>query len=85
MPRVLPVTREQVLEWIDNPVTLVFKQFAQQELEETLRSQGLGAYAPFEPQRTQEVLANLNGARDVWEDVVEALEGEGLMEEENEE
>ena len=79
------VTREQVLEWIENPVTLVFKEVAKLELSETIQAKGLDAYNPFEPQRTQEILAGLNGAEEVWSMIVEALNGEGIMEEEDEE
>lgn len=32
-------------------------------------------YHPFEPQRTQEILAGLNGSIDAWEDIKEVLEG----------
>ena len=77
----MQVTRKQVLEWIENPVTLVFKEVAKLELSETIQAKGLDAYHPFEPQRTQEVLAGLNGAEEVWGMIVEALEGEGIMEE----
>ena len=82
--KVMPVTREQIVEWLDNPVTLVLKEFARQELEDTIISQGLDAYTPFDAYKTQEILAGLNGVRNVWEDVVEALNGEGLAFEEEE-
>ena len=82
--KILPVTRDQIVEWLDNPVTLVFKEFARQELEDTIISQGLDAYTAFDPHKTQELLAGLNGAKDVWEDVTEALNGEGLAFEEEE-
>ena len=82
MPKILPVTRDQIVEWLDNPVTLVLKEFARQELDDTITAKGLDAYTPFDAQKTQEVLANLNGAKDVWEDIVEALNGEGLAFEE---
>lgn len=81
----MKVTREQVLEWIENPVTIVFKKTAKLELSETIQAKGLDAYHPFQAERTQEVLAGLNGAEEVWQMVVEALEGEGIMEEEDEE
>ena len=77
--KIIPVTRKQVLEWLDNPVTLVFKEFARQELDDTLASRGLDAFTPFDANATQELLAGLNGAQSVWLDVVEALNGEGLM------
>ena len=83
MPKLMQVTREQVLEWLENPVTLVFKEFARQELENTITAKGLDAFTPFDAYKTQEILANLNGARDVWEDVTEALNGEGLAFEED--
>jgi hypothetical protein len=84
MPKPTQVTRKQVLEWIENPVTLAFKEVAKLELSETVSAQGLGAYHPFQPERTQEILAGLNGAEEVWTLVVDALEGEGIMEEDDE-
>ena len=81
------VTRDQILEWLENPVTLIFKEFARLELEHTIAAKGLDAFTPFDANKTQEILANLNGARDVWEEITEALNGEGLAfeEEDNEE
>ncbi len=79
------VTKEQVLEWIENPVTLAFKAVAEFEISENIAAKGLRAYHPFEPEKTQEILAGLSGAEEAWVEVVEALEGEGIMEEEDEE
>ena len=82
MPRrQLQVTDQQVQEWAKDPVTLLFKQRATIERDETLVAKGLGAFHPFEPQRTQEVLAGLNGAWDAWDEVIDALEAGGIMEE----
>jgi len=78
------VTRKQVLDWIENPVTLAFRENAKLELSETIQAKGLDAYHAFQPEKTQEVLAGLNGAEEVWQMIVEALEGEGIMGEENE-
>ena len=43
------------------------------DLKETV---GADCYHPYEPQRTQEILANLNGAIDTWEIVVDLLGGD---------
>jgi hypothetical protein len=79
------VSRQQIEEWIENPVTLAFKATATYERDTTLAAKGLGAFHPFQPERTQEVLANLNGSVDAWDEVIAALEGEGLMSDESEE
>lgn len=74
------VSKEQVLEWLENPVTLAFKYFAQLSIEEIEGSRGLDVYIKGDPQATQENMAQLNGEYVVWQDVIEALEGEGLEE-----
>jgi hypothetical protein len=75
------VTRKQIEEWIENPVTLAFKYVAEMERDEFVAAKGLRAFCPFDAQRTQEILANLNGATDTWDEVIAALEGDGLMDE----
>jgi len=74
------VSKKQILEWTENPVTEVFKLLAEKERDELEGSKGLNAFHPFRPERTQEILANLNGAVDTWDTVIAALEGEGIME-----
>ena len=78
--KLLRVSPQQVSEWIENPVTLALKEFCRNEIEETIRLKGLDAFAPFQPERTQEILANLNGMRDAWETIEGALsESDELM------
>lgn len=79
-PRLPP--REQIIEWTENPVTLVFKQAVLHEielLEEGSRSSNV--FHPFDALKTQEILTSLNAAIDTWEDTFAALEGEGVMRE----
>lgn len=45
---------------------------------------GLEAFEPFQPNRTQEVLANLNGYVDALNVVIEALDGDWSQWEEEE-
>jgi len=78
----IQVTRKQVEEWVENPVTLAFKYVAEIERDEVLAARGLDAFHPFQAERTQEILAGLNGSVDAWDQVIAALEGEGLMSEE---
>ena len=80
-----PVSRVQIVEWTENPVTLLFKAIAEKEREEYEGSKGLDCFHPFDPQRTQEMFANLNGCVDTWDLVIAALEGEGIMDDEDEE
>ena len=75
------VSKQQIEEWIENPVTIAFRQIAEYERDQLISAKGVDAYHPYEPQKTQEILANLNGAVDTWEFVIEALEGEGWDEE----
>lgn len=77
------ITPEQVNEWFENPVTLGFLYQTKVERDEIVEAKGLNAFHPFEPQKTQEVLANLNGYADALDRQIAALEGEGFMSEED--
>jgi hypothetical protein len=71
---------ELIAEWVESPVTQYFKWIALDTIEALQDSaRTTDVYAPFEPSKTQERLAALNGAIDSWEDVVEALDGEGVL------
>lgn len=79
------VLKHQILEWIENPVTLAFKDAVEKERDEMMSVRGLECFQPFEPQKTQELMSALNGAVDTWNIVFDTLEGEGLFEEEEDE
>lgn len=68
--------KEQILDWMDNPVTLKFLGLCEQEVEELNSVKGPDAYHPYEPQKTQEVMANLNGAIEALDRVIASLVGE---------
>jgi hypothetical protein len=85
MSRVNRVSRKQVLEWIENPVTIAFRQMAEIECEEASGMRGIKAYRAFDPHKTQELMASLNAYVETWEYVIDALKGEGLWEQEDEE
>ncbi len=68
------VAPEQVREWLDSPVTVAFKLACELERDESAEAKGVDFYHPYEPHKTQEILAGLNGAVDTWEVVIEALE-----------
>jgi hypothetical protein len=74
MKKPSPVTAEQVNEWIENPVTIAFLYQTWVEREEIVEMKGLNAFHPFQPERTQEVLANLNGYADALDRQIAALE-----------
>ena len=61
MKKPTPVTKEQVLEWLDNPVTQAAKYTLQCRIEELDNGGGLNCYYQGEPQKTQEAMAELNG------------------------
>ena len=77
----LQVSRQQVEEWVENPVTIAFKALTEIERDDILNARGIDAFHPFDAQRTQEVLANLNGYADALDRQLAALEGEGLFDE----
>ena len=69
--------KAQIIEWTENPVTLYLKEKVEEEiemLEGAARTSNV--YKPFEPEKTQELLATLNAAIDGWELVLEALNGD---------
>lgn len=78
------ITQKQRVEWTENPVTLELLEFVRGELRETREVKGLGAYHPFQPERTQETLAGLNGNEEVWE-IIEARLGADFYEDEEDE
>ena len=69
----MQVSKQQIVEWIENPVTIAFREYAKYELENTIAAKGMDAFCPFEPQKTQEILANLNGAADAWRTIEDSL------------
>lgn len=59
-------------EWRESPVTLELKRLVELQVEEIRESKG-DAYHAFDPQRTQEILAQLDGAQDTWGIVAEQI------------
>lgn len=70
------IQEQQIRDWTENPVTIEFRKNLERELMVAEESKGLNAFQPFQPERTQEILANLNGYADAVMTVLEALEGD---------
>jgi len=85
MQKPSPVTPTQVNEWLENPVTLAFLYQTWIERVDIVEAKGLSSFHPFQPERTQEVLANLNGYADALDRQIAALQGEGFMSEDDDE
>ncbi len=68
--------KKQVIDWTENPITIQLKEHIKIELAQTVMAKGLDAFHPFQPERTQEILANLNGAQETWELMLDFLEGD---------
>jgi hypothetical protein len=66
---------QQINEWKESQVTEELLRLVRQ-FSESLRTSHIDAYSPFEPQKTQEILAGINGALDTWEIVEDLLEGD---------
>lgn len=77
------ISPEMMTEWVESTVTQELKAHFASQIKE-LRDSMADAYTPYEPQRTQEILANLNGAQDTWELALETLEGDWSYFEEEE-
>ncbi len=84
MPKPTRVSPKQVREWFENPVTLAFLYQTKTERDDIVEAKGLNAFHPFDANKTQEVLASLNGYADALDRQIAALEGEGFMSEEDE-
>lgn len=69
-------SQEMVNEWCESEVTAYFKDLVTQRLQLLEDVGTTDVYSPFEPQRTQEILASRNGSIDAWEEVLEMLDGE---------
>jgi hypothetical protein len=56
---------QQINEWKESQVTEELLRLVRQ-FSESLRTSHIDAYSPFEPQKTQEILAGINGALDTY-------------------
>jgi hypothetical protein len=79
------INKQQFSEWTENPVTVLIKESLQKERDDMAQSRGLDAFNPFEPYKTQEILANLNGYVDAMDVVISIMEGDLSSIEEEEE
>ena len=79
------IKQQQLEEWTENPVTIMFREVLERERDDIAASRGLEAFTPFEPQKTQEILANLNGYVDAIDVVIACLAGDWSSLEEEEE
>ena len=67
------VSKNQVQEWVENPVTIAVADHFKWELETIVASEGLNSFHPFQANRTQEILSSLNGASETLERCVEVF------------
>lgn len=68
-----PISDQQRSEWLENPVTIEFKGIIQEAHTECLEDKGIDSYFMGEPHRTQEALAQIVGAAQAFDIVMEAL------------
>ena len=67
-----------VQEWMESEVTEYVKSLFAKNRDECFGLFGLDSYVMGEPQKTQEILAQLSAAADTWDLAIEALEGDFL-------
>ena len=77
------ISRKQILEWTENPVTILFREETEKERDEIFEVKGLGAFHPFDAHKTQELLAGLNGYVDALDRQIAATEGEGFFQDDD--
>ena len=71
----LRISQDQISQWKDNPTTEELHRLVLSEIELTREAMG-NTYHPFEPAKTQEIMANLNGSLDTWEVILDLLGGD---------
>lgn len=69
------VTKEQITEWTENPVT-EFLLHCINERVDFLESKVTDCYQPFEPQKTQELLAHKAGQEQAWSEIISVIHGD---------
>ncbi len=75
-------SKEQIDEWTESPVTRYLVERLKEE-EERYQEAHIAAFTPFDAQRTQEIMAGLNGALDFIAVIIDTLEeGSGLFHDE---
>ena len=79
----LRISQQQRDEWADSLVTKELKRLIEKYLNEYIGE--IDAFQPFEPNKTQELLAGINGSIDTWEDIIELLAGNWELVDEEEE
>ena len=79
-PKQQPPSQQQIDEWIENPITIWMREWAEYELKDINGRKSLDAFHPFDAQKTQEIMASLNGCSETWRIVIASLKGEDAME-----
>lgn len=69
------IPKELLGEWTESAVTLEAKRIAHEAVNEII-SALQGAYVPFEPNKTQEMMTGLQGSLDAWYDFIDILAGD---------
>jgi hypothetical protein len=67
---------EELTEWSESMVTQYVVSLFEGYRDALQEVVSTDVYHPYEPQKTQEVLANINGAVDAWESAIDALKAE---------
>ena len=82
----MQISKKQVQEWAENPTNELLISLITDHIEYLNALKGAESYVPYDPQRTQENLAALNGELGAWADIVLVLQGdwESLDHEEDE-
>ena len=69
----MPISDKQRIEWLENPVTIEFTKIIIASRDECLQDKGIESYHRGEPNKTQEALAEISGAVEAFDIVIEAL------------
>ena len=79
-----PVTKDQIADWAENPVTIELLSLCEQELSDIRETSVVDCFYPGDPQKTQENLVELEARERFWESWIAALSGDWTYFEEEE-
>jgi len=67
---------KRLVEWAESPITTEILDLIRSHVKELREVSGVDCYSPFNPHKTQELMAGLNGSLDTWDIVQDLLAGD---------
>jgi hypothetical protein len=80
-----PISKAQISEWTENPVTIALKEQIKLELQEIRETSPTGCLISGKPHKSHENLVELEARERVWEDIYALFDGDWTYFEEDDE